>query len=283
MAAGLLSSCATTKVFYQVYKTNYEGLTKKDHLVVFEDENCVVSYNLWGDGGNIGFRFYNKTDQNIFLNLDECFYISNGNAFNYYKNRVYTSSSATGVSQSSGISSSRSVDASVSVTALNYLSLLQTNSVTAGASQSVYSSNSTMSSKGRSVAINEEKIMCIPPQSSKIVAEYSINESPYRDCDLLRFPKNKQSIVKTFDKTNSPYIFSNLLVYKIGQNENQKKIKNEFYVTEISNLTKETMSTLNYERSCGEKSFEKQYFFKNLGPDAFYIEYVRPNTYKWEH
>ena len=62
----LFSSC-TVKSYYQVYKaTPTNNLVTQDKLLVYEDENCKVSYDLWVDGGDIGFEFYNKTDQNIY-------------------------------------------------------------------------------------------------------------------------------------------------------------------------------------------------------------------------
>ncbi len=43
----LLTSCIVTSNYYQIYKANpSENLVKKGNILVFEDENCVVSYNL---------------------------------------------------------------------------------------------------------------------------------------------------------------------------------------------------------------------------------------------
>jgi len=47
-----LSSCRTT--FYQVYRatpTN-RSMANNDELV-YEDNNCEVTYNLWSHGGNM--------------------------------------------------------------------------------------------------------------------------------------------------------------------------------------------------------------------------------------
>jgi len=141
---GLLTACASSvSTFYQVFKANGDGLVKTGNSLVFEDENCIVSYNLWSEGGNIGFRFYNKTDQNIFLNLDECFLVFNGNAYNYFKNRTYAFSSGTGVEITSGLGGTTSVVGSNSVTGINYLSFLQTDAVSIGGTQSMYFSGSS--------------------------------------------------------------------------------------------------------------------------------------------
>ena len=74
----IFSSCATTS-FYQVYdvKPINESITKSD-LLFFEDENCKITYNLWSNGGNIGFNFYNKTDSKIYVKLNESNFILNG-------------------------------------------------------------------------------------------------------------------------------------------------------------------------------------------------------------
>ena len=183
----LLTSCATTSNFYQVCKTTPEKDIKLiDNFLIYEDDNCKVLYNLWENGGNIGFTFLNKTTTNIYLNLEECFFVINGNANNYYKNRVYSYTTNTGLGQSFA----------KSMTGINYLELVQTNSATAN----------TISTQGTTVSLNEEKIICIPAMTSKSIKEYNIIRFPYRDCDLLRFPNKKQIKTLSFTKENSPIV-----------------------------------------------------------------------------
>ena len=90
----LMTSCATT--FYQVYNVNpnQEKNTKTDNLF-FEDENCKITYDLWANGGNIGFDIYNKTDENVYVYLNESNFILNGFAYDYYKNRTFTTTEGT--------------------------------------------------------------------------------------------------------------------------------------------------------------------------------------------
>jgi len=57
-------------------------VTKTGNNLVYEDDQCKVSYNLWSNGGDAGFVFQNKTDQNIYLDLGESFFIINGVAHN---------------------------------------------------------------------------------------------------------------------------------------------------------------------------------------------------------
>lgn len=254
---GLLTSCATEKIFYQVYKTNSEGMRKNDKSVFYEDDTCKIIYNLWGDGGNFRFEFYNKTDQNIYVNLEESFFIMNGMANNYYKNRAFTYSSESATSRLTGTAISPSI--------------------------TFYSSGERISSKSSSVTYNEEKIIIIPPKTSKILGEYAINTTVYRDCDLVLYPSKKQDEVKSFTKQESPYVFSNKIAYRVGKSGASDIVENNFYVSEISNLSENKEIRNDYETFCGQASIEKKSFFLDVAPDKFYIEYKKTKESFWKH
>ena len=256
LIALILTSCASSS-YYQVYKAApTDKSTFKDSSLVYEDENCIVYYNLWDkEGGNIGFRFYNKTDTNIYLNMEGSFFVLNGIANNYYKNRVYSNSSSSGTSTTSKKtkeSKSNSVD--------------------------------NISVQAYSVSYNEEKMICIPPFTSKIISEYTINNILFRDCDIFKYPFNKKEIkTKIFTKSNSPFVFSNIIVYYVGQSENSFEFVNEFYVTEITNYPKSEIVAEKYISFCGHESMmEKMEYFINVSPDKFYIEYEKGQD-SWEH
>lgn len=269
LIAMMLTSCVST--YFQVYKAvPSDKLVVKDSLLVYEDESCKVSYNLWGEGGNIGFQFFNKTDKNIYLNLEESFFILNGVSYDYYRNRVFTSST------SSGATTSRGATATKSVTGLNYLDLIQTNRISATNTVGL------MTSSGFSVSYNEKKIVCIPSKTSKIISEYNINESIFRDCDLFKYPTKKQVKTKTFSKEQSPLVFSNRIAYTIGQTDSFIKFENEFYVTEISNYPESEMFESKYDEFCGQISPIKTKYFKNASADRFYIKYTRRQD-PWKH
>ena len=257
----IMNSCVTHS-YYQVYKTTAsEKINLKDNSLVYEDLNCIISYNFWQNEGNIGFRFFNKTGKNIYLNLEESFFVFNGISNNYYKNRIFTNS------HSSGVVLLKGAKAAKSVTGYNFLDLVQTNLM------SVSASVSNTSTSGTSVAYNEEKIVCIPPQTAKIISEYTINKSIYRDCELLRYPTKKEIKSKNFTKSNSPIIFSNIISYKLDQSELQNKVQNEFYVSEITNLPVSEMFSSKYEENCGKKSRFKSSYFTEQSPNKFYIKY----------
>lgn len=265
-----LTSCAT-KYYYQVYKAvPTDKSISVDNELIYEDDNCKISYDLWQEGGNIGFHFYNKTNTNIYLNLDESFFVLNGIAYDYYKDRVFTSSA------SSGSTTSKSTSSSKSVTGINFLDLLQTNKIQASNSVGV------MTSSGYSISYNEEKVICIPSMTSKIITEYNINKSLYRDCDLFKYPTKKQINSKYFTKSESPIVFSNRITYTVGLSDKQIKFENEFYISEISNYPENEITELKYKVFCGQESSTIISSFKDVSPDKFYIKYTK-GTDRWKH
>ena len=64
----VVSSCAST-AYYQVYSTETKLGEETTGGVIFKDENVSISYNLWAEGGNIGFTILNQSDSNIYVNL----------------------------------------------------------------------------------------------------------------------------------------------------------------------------------------------------------------------
>ena len=76
MLASMLSSCS--KEFYQVLTAESQSVETQQTDMVYEDENCKITYNLWASHGNAGFIFYNKTDKNIIVNLQGSGFIFNG-------------------------------------------------------------------------------------------------------------------------------------------------------------------------------------------------------------
>lgn len=264
----LMTSCASTS-YFQVYKAApSDKLVMKDNHLVYEDENCKVSYDLWKEGGNIGFQFFNKTDKDIYLNLDECFFILNGFSYNYFRNRFFTNST------SSGSAVSRGAAISKSVSGINFSDLLQSNRISATNTVGM------MSTSGFSVSYAEDRIVCIPSLTSKMVSEYTINESLYRDCALFLYPNKKQVGTKSFSKTNSPLVFSNRIAYRLGQMGPLMRFENEFYVKEISNYSEDEVLDSGFEEFCGQKSTIPAKYFKNVSPDKFYVKYDKD---AWVH
>jgi hypothetical protein len=263
--AVFLTSCGSSK-FYQIYKVDsINNVSKTDNSLVYENENCKILHNFWEQGGNAGFHFHNKTGENIYINMEESFFISNGIAHNYYKNRVFTHS------QNLSLNTSKGNTALAGQSASNVIGVLF--SIAAGSSTT---KGKTISS-GSSTAYIEEKIICIPPKTTKIIAEYNITESLYRDCNLFRYPSKKRIKTSEFSVSDSPFVFSNKIAYTIGTSETFLRLENKFYVSEITNYPRKEVIVKKTEEFCGEESYYNEYF-KDPSPDKFYIQYEKDNT-----
>ncbi|MBK9104465.1 MAG: hypothetical protein IPL92_07820 [Saprospiraceae bacterium] len=78
-----LLSCAPTK-FFQLCTTKAEGGTVIKDELVFEDANCKALYNLWGDGGSMELYVFNKTDEDLIIDLKKTFFVFNNLSQAYY-------------------------------------------------------------------------------------------------------------------------------------------------------------------------------------------------------
>jgi hypothetical protein len=263
-----LSSCATAS-FYQVYnvKPVQETITKSDNLF-FEDDNCKITYNLWANGGNIGFNIYNKTDEKIYVNLNESNFILNGFTYDYYKNRTFTTS------ESKSASTSNTYTGSVAVTDINIYNNVQTNQVKNSSSANI------SSAFGYSVSIKEEPIISILPKTTKRISEYSINTTLIRNCDLFKYPSKKTIKTKSYSIEQSPIVFSNIITYETKGE--RITVKNEFFVSGITNYPATEFFEDKSDEYCGQKSMLKTKYFKFYDFDKFYIKYDKGQDY-WEH
>lgn len=219
-----MSSCSST-LFYQVYKTSSSlQVSEEEDNLYYEDENCIVSYNLWSEEGNAGFQFYNKTEETIYLNLAKSFFVLNGIAYDYFKNRI-----------------SFRLD------------------------------------------IAEKDVIAIPSKTAKIVSEFRINESRIRNCDLYQFPTKNQIKTDSFSKENSPIVFSNRLVYRLENAEEEFNFENEFFVSEIANYPSDHILKSERVEFCGEKSMSSRRYNLEYAPNKFYIKYTKGKGSNLKH
>lgn len=250
----LALSCNSTSTYFQIYKTESETVKKTgNNSIAFEDDNCRIDYNLWENNGNAGFNFYNKTEQTIYLLLDESFYVVNGSAYDYYQNRVFVQTSSSASQQSSSVSYGKIGLFSVG----NFSSKLISDNSSSG------------------VETIESKIVAVPAKASKTIAEFKINHTIFRNCDMLRYPSSKQSSNKSFTENDSPLKFYNSISYKVGQKETTFKVKNDFYVSQITNLAEKEAIGSEKNTFCEQKGLMPIKFFKDSTPNKFYIRYTK--------
>jgi hypothetical protein len=250
-----LLSCSSTN-FYQLYKAVPQGnLVKKDNQMVYEDQNCEVTYNLWSAGGNAGFKFYNKTSETIYVNLAESYFVLNGIAYDYFKNRITTQTTNETRTQNNKVAAQ-----------VNFMNLFIP-SATPGA---IAVDNGFSLSQGYSVAYQENKVVCIPPKTSKFITEFNINTERIKNCNLLKYPSKKKVQPVQFSKSDSPLAVSNLITYSVG-NGVSVKFENAFYISEISNHPDKEFTAFIKINECNEERTDLNY--KYAAPDCFYVKY----------
>lgn len=257
----LVTSCKSL-TYYQILSTTpVENVAIVENNLVYENKECKITYDFWSEGGDIGFIFQNKTNEMIYLKLDECFFVLNGMANNYYRNRTFTGSKSTVASFASGLSAS---------TTTSNASFTNENRMAIGNVHGLTSRNES------SVTFNEEKMVCIPSNSYKVISEYLISESMYRDCDLLRYPMTKkQTRTLSYTKDNSPIVFGNRIAYTIGKSNEIKHIENNFFVDKITNYPENDVIEQKPAKVCDEMTLLMKRYFKTASPNMFYFQYSK--------
>ena len=84
----LFSSCSSIYHYVQVFETQSTKqsapVKQQNGGLVYEDDECLVFYSLWANGGDASFGIFNKTDQIMYVDLSKSFFIRNGIANDYY-------------------------------------------------------------------------------------------------------------------------------------------------------------------------------------------------------
>ncbi|AMS25696.1 hypothetical protein AEM51_00360 [Bacteroidetes bacterium UKL13-3] len=244
ITSSLLLTACSTSTFYQVYKTAPANGIVQSNKILFEDNNAQITYNLWDNGGDVGFLFYNKSTQDITIHLDKSFFVLNGTAYDYFKYRTFTRSSNL-----------------TSMTAYRTYPYSYYNTSVGG---TISSSNTT--------SFIEPNVIIVPPKTSRRVSEYVVTSSFLNSCDMLKYPSRKKIKALTFDKNNSPFTFSNLITYSISGDTN--RLENNFYVTSISNMPENEVFETKPEIVCDKQTMNMIKIAKIGGPELFYIQYT---------
>lgn len=239
-----LTSCAVTS-YYQVYNTDVNnGLVTKDE-VVFEDTNCRISYNLWAEGGNVGFKVYNKSNDDLKILMYNTFFVLNGFAYEYFQNRTFSRTANTGVV------------------------------ITSFASQ--YSWNniarvSGTSSASISATYAEKPELTIPPKTHIQIAEYVVSNERFISCNLLKNPTKANPSSVQFTRETSPFVFANLITY--ATKSDTVRLENNFFVKEIANYPSTQLVHYVDTNNCGKRLDYPSKVLKQQDPNKFFIKYT---------
>ncbi len=263
-----LVGCSNLSYYYQVYETTLPDNVKMDkNNLYYEDQTCIITYDFWSNGGDIGFAFYNKSDKYVYLNLEESFFIKNGIVNDYYMKRTYSSSQALSTVNNVSNSTSSSDYLFNSPYMLGYVG--SANSITYYSSLSSYNSSSS--------SFEESKIICIPPNTYRYFSEYRLTNSVYRSCNIYRYPGKKDANKENFELIQSPLRFGNIISYSFKRNsEDLIRVENNFFVNSVTNYRKKEIIESKKINHCNEGYVEGSFFIDSvLAPNKFYIEYVK--------
>ncbi len=239
----LLNACSSSYQFFQVYKVNPEQKSETPQGLVFEDENCIITYNLWSNGGNAGFDVYNKTKSTIEIDLNNSFFVLNGFAKQYYQNRTYVEAVSTGIQRTSSVSYNGAKSGS---------GVSQTNS--------------------SGIERQELSIIKIPAGISVSLEGFNIVNAKWKDCMMGNPFKMKDVVTKSFNRAESPFRFGNILTYIA--NGKKFEIIHSFYVSAITNYPSRGYLVRTTRNDCGVLLKAPEYRFPKTDPDQFYWSYI---------
>ena len=283
--AGLMMASCASLDFCQMYETKPIGDIKvQENALVFEDDNCRIAYNFWKEHGEIGFVFYNKTSENIYIHVDACFFVKNGYAYDYYQNRVFSTNNTVQTSSKHSYATESSFTNGTMTGNVNYYT---TGSAVSGIGYGIgnkykngyvgYSSKTVTSITSDGVSFQEKRVITIPPKTSKMISEFDIKSDIFRSCDLRLHPKKRDKNSLEFTVDNTPLKFGNIISYSVGESKDMISVSNNFYISKITNYKKEQVVEWVDEVICGEKQYDKVKVFRETKPDRFYIWYKNNN------
>ena len=245
-----ITSCKS--ICYQVYDVDYDDNMKlQDSCIVYENEDCKVMYNLWSENGLVKFAIFNKTNSDIFVDMTQSIFSLNELANEYYKSRTWYKN----------ISSCQTT-----ITANTTGSGLWGNRM--------YLCNVDGVGVSSGISMKENEIECVPSKKYKLFGVYSVSPSLMNTHDYDKDYPTKTIQLSSYTRYNSPYIFTNRIVYGFSKDETVKKhIENEFWVSNITNYPeKEAVEYIKVEKT-GYRvpSYAKIKRFKIGMPNKFYV------------
>lgn len=260
-----MTSCK--QLYYQVYDVKSDALKQEDNSLVYENSDLKVMYNLWGVDGSVGFILQNKTDKDLFVDMDKTFFILNGQANDYFKNREYSSTTTDvatvgyGFSQTYwGVNGYWPTQYYVPTTASALTKL--------------------MKGQSHGITTKEKQIVCIPAHAYKVISEYKVSPRFVKTCERSKdFPKRTVNVAN-YSESSSPVKFKNRIAYSFDSDcKNLQHIENSFYVSSVTNYSKKAaVEKVREKTDCYSSQKQKRQYFKIGGPDKFYRTYHSQGT-----
>ncbi len=260
-------SCTST--YYQVQTTSPgDNIKEEKGYYVFENEDCVIFYDFWGENGNSSYIFKNKTDKYITINLDSCFLIQNGRAVPYYNDREYQSSTIVDNIMTSAYQYTKGYGIKARFVEDNPFLNTVRRSISAYEVGDDIKQNKHIVS-GVSLTQKELKKLIVPAKSYICVDGIRIS-SRYRDCAFNETPNMQSYNRMTFTKRDTPLAFANMVNYTVEGIEKTITVSNEFYISEVVNYAEKSIIKEETYRDCYTKKialrkvFSLKEYYKSL-------------------
>ncbi len=249
-----LAAGCSKATYYQVYQTNPVDASQcemKDGKLCHEAGNCLVRYSFFDENGDAGFWFTNNTDSVVYVNLAETFFILNGNANDYYQARGWTTTKSSTITISKHERKNRK-------------------------KSSFENMEGTSTSEMKASQVTERSVVMIPPHSTKYFSEFRIATREMELCGVKDTPKRGKPQGLSFTQDNTPMTFGNFVTYTIGQKGVKKHIADNFFVSEIINVSGAAMfEKVRAVDACGKETGDRVERIRYSTADRFYVIYKR--------
>lgn len=241
LALTLFHSSCTQKI-YQIYEVESTNLQSSNKEIIFSNNDCEISYNLWCETGNLDFLFKNKTEHDIYIDMTRSFFIRNGIAYDYYSDIEYTRTTTT--------VTSATTSSALIINNKNYHKPVL------------------------------PKYICIPAKSAKEIKSFNISDYIYYECrnNQFNYPSIKSETI-TYAKEESPLTFRNRITYFSDISTN-KHIDNEFWIKSLTNYTQEEVTENITIENCIESGETSMTVNKQKAANKFYNTYKFRKTYE---
>jgi hypothetical protein len=209
----LIIACSPS---YQVLETKSDKVSWEEDAFIYEDEMMLISYDFWGENGNMVFTVFNKTDKPLYLDWSKSSLIKGSKSFKYWKDIAISNGVMQGISYDSWFYANidlRRIKARISI----------------------------VETKPEKVSFIEPSTMIgrrFSPIWESVEIIYADNEFD-EERNSSKPEKLAKVYSKTFDKDSSPLQFRNYLTFAFDQNfTTEFSIDTEFYVSKVLKMPK---------------------------------------------
>jgi len=234
----ILSPSCASPYFYQILSTKQVDDTSSPNNCAYEDANCSICYDFWSSCGEVRFLVTNKTDEFMYIDMKQSFFILNDIAYDYYRNRTFVRRVAGGAS--------------------DYI-------VQNFVAQSIE-------------CVEQEIVSIPPHSSKMFGEYCIMDGIYRECGLLLYPEQNNSSKQLYFDAQNSPIQFKNIITYKVGNNDevviSNRFYVNEIFNIPYSSFSSRKL----VDKDCMGKPIATPYYkdFNNYkSATKFYIRYMR--------